>query len=325
MAKIATTLSDLSYLLRQYCNLRRQGIAHSDAIAQLDPVVQTMPASRMSAWQKIAKPELEQESDNANKDDSVFGFAAAQHIDDEDVPQVLEAWRRMLTSVDQNLTLSFGALYTRVAYLSYLMFILVVVVIIYSTKVLPSFLRTFENLSASLPDFTEFFIGLVTGPGILVVFAILVLMSSPLFALMYLNSRVSDLRPAPKWLSHVPIAERVAAKYHELLLLLTVCIRHSAKTEQGLKQSLDESAGHFGCKNIVLGKARKHALQHSEQLGTLAEEADYQFDSGVQEFLVHCEKAQMASGLLVQMTIFVLVGLLVVAMYLPIFALGTVV
>lgn len=325
MAKIASTLSDVAYLLRQYQALREQDKPHSVAVEQLNLTAQTMVESRERAWHKISQPASTSQVVTSHQQNSIFDYAPSLQATESELPLMLQAWKNALSTVDENVTLSFGALYAKLAYLGYLMFMLVIVVSIYSLKVLPNYAHTFDALSVALPAFTQFSMGVMSSSGIFIVIGLLLLVSTPLIGLFILNVRVGDLKPAPRWLSYVPITERVVARYHELLVLLTVYIAHSAKAGSGLHQSVEKSASYFNFKQFILNKALERQLQRSEQLGTLTEEVGYQFDRSTQAFLLQCEKAQMVSGLIVQMAVFLLIGMLVVAMYLPIFTMGEVV
>lgn len=253
-----------------------------------------------------------------------------QVIDKErgDSLKALDNFDQLLKSVNEEnraLWLSASGL---IIYLVAVLLIAAVVSTIVVIFVVPQYQDFFANARANLPALTEF---IVSGNG--VVLALMYgVVGACMFALTLMVMRVyhvtSSLQPFEK-LQHIPFLEPLCKTYNRLLAMnFTRLLMMSGVTQERSLSAAAELANDKGLADIAAGKIPRRsndvldAISLAKHAGNIEAELDYQInDSTYQlsgEFTVLREKTL----LFLHLFIAVVVGLFVIAMYLPIFKMG---
>jgi len=210
--------------------------------------------------------------------------------------------------------------------ISYMISVLVITILVTSmfvTKVLPQFQETFSTFGAELPMLTKFVLGnelIFTG---LILFMFLVIVLSALF-FIYIKERVSGLSPLSAYCRFIPGFMSLYKVYGYFLFVqyLNVLNKSKLSDEIALKNAEELSDIRFSGEKL---SAWFEVMKVSGRLGSIEKEINYQ---NVQIYSLLTEKIISVRN---RMTLFfrvflsALIGLLVVAMYLPIFMLGSVV
>jgi hypothetical protein len=203
-------------------------------------------------------------------------------------------------------------------YLALLAFMLVIVSGIYSLFVLPQFRVMYESFGARLPLFTETAIG--TGwlivPVLLLVIAAVVLY---LVGLSKVKHRLEMLEPMRPLLGRVPGLKGWASD-HDMTLWLRyfALLLDAGATPEAAAAAATKLAGDPA-------DHRPRLLSGAATLGRLREEVQRLIDEDARDALVRFEEPRNALVLAMRVIIYLIVSGLVLAMYLPIFKLGSII
>jgi type IV pilus assembly protein PilC len=207
-------------------------------------------------------------------------------------------------------------------YLIGIVVLAVVTASIYLIFVLPEFENLFRNQGAELPMATALLLQLSQGPASSIFLLLLVLILSPAIVLNQLRSKINRLEFVGGFVRRIPLLGCVADEYNYYLSLCLLRIFDMA----GLRE---EQALNILKQQYVItvsgGDDARHtdaALATAIQMGTFSYELQHQLEQhqscGDDEF-DNFKDAVSISGIVVVASI---VGVLVMAMYLPIFQLG---
>lgn len=316
-------VKDIAYQVRQYDQLHKQGLTHTEIVAKLSTPQPELCASAQLFGECVRSHSvIEGKVNNKALEGSLFAFVCRLNAKGPNQTKLFPAFNSSLENIAECITVSYNNLYARLSYFGYLTVLFIVVSGIYSTKVVPTYLDVFDEFVGELPSFTMLMLSIAEGPWVAGVFIILGFSVIPILSLLYINRFVLHLKPAPHWLSRLPVVSRVLADYHDLLALTALRVYCAMKDTPRLKEGIDIVNEGLSVKQLEQVNSRLSKLQYCEELGTLNAELDYELRSQVEVFLASNEKAQMAAGLFLQSVLFVLIGVLVLAMYLPIFIMG---
>ncbi len=209
-----------------------------------------------------------------------------------------------------------------------------VVMINFSLYVMPGFTGVFEGFGERLPRLTAAVFG-VSGSGILGLLAFLVLMiaSFALFAFMFRRSiqRLTPLPSVPQW---TPLLGPLARTYNLGLFMNFVRILRACDVEPVRAVSAATrvtNQGHDLTYNALRDSNRFDGVNTLGELAVAArvdnfdKELEHQCDQHISELVSALVRLRDRVSIVLKIALFVFVGTLVVAMYLPIFRLGTVI
>jgi hypothetical protein len=203
-------------------------------------------------------------------------------------------------------------------YLALLAFLLVIVASIYTIFVLPQFRTTFEGVEAKLPAFTELVIGSawLFAPILALFVAAIVVF---LVGVVKLKQRLQALAPVRPLLARVP-GMRAWAKDHDVSLwmrYLALLLDAGATQETAAAiatKLVGEPSGH-----------RPRLLSSAATLGRLREELTRLLDEDAREAVARFEEPRNGLVLVLRILIYAIVSSYLIAMYLPIFKLGSII
>lgn len=236
-------------------------------------------------------------------------FACSQGIMRDAVVQAREYWS------------GFNSL---ISYFVLVLFFAVIVSGIFSYFVFPQFQLMFDQFGAGLPAITK----LVISDGIFFPVIILFLAVIVLLCVMcsyHIRVRVAQFRPLAAWLRWIPGINRLNNAYNYFLFVQYATILCKSGVSQ---QSSINHAERFAniyktdTKNFKLWRA---AINFSGKIDVLLSELDYQCLQVGTLFGRYMIIVRERLTLVVQVVLGLMVGILITAMYLPIFMMGEVV
>ncbi len=211
----------------------------------------------------------------------------------------------------------------------------IIVALVFWTSVIPSFAGMFTEFGSSMPGFTRivFAYGGAGIPIVAIVLVVLVLLV--LFFVSLFHRRIQMLSPLPRWPAWAPIVGRIAEVYNlGLFLNYTRILRESgvdperAVADAAAASNQPEGVSFAGLKENPGGPANLMALTElgvAAKLGNFDAELEHQCDQHTANLSLALVEVRNRFSLLLKTTLFLFVAVLVVAMYLPIFKMGSVV
>ena len=209
-----------------------------------------------------------------------------------------------------------------IVYVVFVFVLAIMVMGIFSVKVLPQFAETFSNFGAELPALTRFillndniFLMVVCILGVGVLLCVL--------ASYHIRKRVNQLRPFSVFFRAVPALRSLANIYSYFLFVhfAHALISAGVKEERALNHAKELAKLHD--KSTTGLSSWLEAASSAQKMGVLGREVQYQLSQVNILFNRQMILLRESMTLAVQVFLGVLIGLLVVAMYLPIFMLGS--
>jgi type II secretory pathway component PulF len=209
-------------------------------------------------------------------------------------------------------------------FLSYLMAVLTVLIVVsllYGALVLPQFSSLYQGFGRELPALTA----LVFGPWGLIlvatVLALLVVAFAMSWCIFRLRNRCRHLEPLPEIYERVPIFGAVAAAFNRWLWVAYGSILQAG----GVDPSLAVQAATARIpRSKSLPQTRLLAeLGSAERLGRLSDEIQHQRLATMDTFSSELYRTKRKTRIALTVFVYSLVAILVSAMYLPIFSLGS--
>lgn len=192
---------------------------------------------------------------------------------------------------------------------------------IFMVKVLPSFESAFSSFGVELPSFTQFVLSNVS----LVIVFLCIAVTMSAFCAQHVRKRVSQFKPLSSIFEKIPVMNKLKAVYSYFLFL------HF--TNSLILSGLDEDISFNHAKYLAVPLSRSgsgfqvwfEAMESAKKMGVLEQEVEFQISQISSLFSRQMIVARESLALIVQLFLGFLIGTLVIAMYLPIFKLGTVV
>ena len=219
-------------------------------------------------------------------------------------------------------------------YIGHVFVVAAIVGFIFVKFVLPSFYSAVADIYSSLPAFS-LFVFEVGGRGIaILLLAMAVFFGATLYFMVLFHRRIQSLAPLPKWPSWLPFVGSVSETYNLGLFLnfAHLLCESGVKTDVAIGEAARVSAQPDSLTLSALKEPGAYA--HSKpltELGIAARldqapvELAHQCDEHASTLALALIKSRDRMSLLLKLVLFVFVGLLVIAMYLPIFKMGSVV
>lgn len=220
-------------------------------------------------------------------------------------------------------------------YLAAVSAVALVVAIVFGTSVIPSFKSMFSQFGAPLPDFTQavFAFGGVGIPLFAIVLALVVGMIT--FVVALFHRRIQQLAPLPRWPTWAPIIGKIAESYN--LGLFLNYVRILRKCDVDPRQAVEDAASAANQPDgLTYDELRSHESSFAElpvltelgvaaKLGNFDSEILHQCDQHVGSMSLVLVEARDRFSLILKIALYLFVATLVVAMYLPIFKMGSVI
>jgi len=211
-------------------------------------------------------------------------------------------------------------------YLAAVIGVLAAIAIVYSLIVMPQMQEIYESVGYPMPRLTLAIFG---GGAWIVVLLILIgclAIAANAWFVVKLRAQLQRFAPLSASYRRMPLVGEVTDHYNEYLWLSYSAVLSAGglAAEASLQAATDEVPGVAameGGEDESLASSRG-ALQAASRLGRLGDELRAQQDEAATRFLQSLSKARRDSRLVLTIWVYVLVALLVIAMYLPIFELG---
>ncbi|MEM7281881.1 MAG: hypothetical protein AAF438_09670 [Pseudomonadota bacterium] len=196
------------------------------------------------------------------------------------------------------------------------MLVATMVVSIYKVFVLPGFDDFYSTLGGELPEFTRVVLGF-SDIGVLILgVVVLVSILFFVFCMLVMRRRLSQFRPLPTWLFQFPILGHLARTYNQGMQLNVARILIGSGVDNNV--ALESSAK-------MTGVTVPREVFASDSLGNIHSELEHQCELqlGVQTNAMI--RARDRLSVLMKSLLSTVLGALIIAMYLPIFKMGSVV
>jgi len=202
-------------------------------------------------------------------------------------------------------------------------FVALVVVPLFMVKVLPTFRDSFTSYQLDLPEFTAFLLGntllWTVLVAVLIAFALLCIGLA-----IHVKSRVGQLQPFSGVLRNVPGIKYLDEVYRYFLFLRYAQALREANLEDGTAVANAQSLAGVRSNRPPLVVYRD-GINVATKLGALAEELNFQVDQVDSLFESTLINVRESLTLGAQLSLGILIGAFILAMYLPIFMLGSVI
>ncbi|MDH3620686.1 MAG: hypothetical protein OER91_07335 [Gammaproteobacteria bacterium] len=203
------------------------------------------------------------------------------------------------------------------AYLATLAAMLAVVSVVFGLWTIPSFERMFTEFGAELPALTAAVFKYGAGVPIVAIVTLAIIVFVAWFAITTIR-RMKSLEPLPAWPHSMPLFGSVARSYNQLLLLNFARLL----MESGVSQ---DDAIRVAARETGQPETLGAELAIAAKLGNLRNEITRQCEERLDSLALAMVGARDRFALFLKIAIYSLVAVLVIAMYLPIFRLGSVI
>ncbi|MDJ0749462.1 MAG: hypothetical protein QNJ11_08250 [Woeseiaceae bacterium] len=220
-------------------------------------------------------------------------------------------------------------------YLAGVSVVALIVGYIYSTAVVPSFSSMFGSFGETLPDYTQavFDFGGVGIPTFAVVLALTV--GLVVFFVSLFHRRIQQMAPLPRWPKWAPILGRIAETYNLGLFLNYANILRKCGVDARVAVA-DAAAASNQAEDLALDTLANDVAAHRQsnaltelgiaaRLGNLDSELSHQCEQHVGNLTLALVEARDRFSLVLKIALYLFAAALIIAMYLPIFKLGSVV
>jgi len=220
-------------------------------------------------------------------------------------------------------------------YLAAVASVALVVALIFANSVIPSFDGMFTEFGARLPEFTEFVFAL-SGAGVPAFAALLaVTVAIVVFCVWLFHRRIQQMAPLPRWPKWAPILGRIAETYNFGLFLNYARILRTCGVEP--QRAVNEAAALTNQAAALPFDTSGEGPSSHEQFPALTElgvaarlgqfdaEISHQCEQHLGELTLALVNTRDRFSVVLKLALYLFVGGLVVAMYLPIFKLGSVI
>ncbi len=221
------------------------------------------------------------------------------------------------------------------SYLSAVAAMAIIVAFIFWRNVMPSFSGMFNGFGSEMPEFTKLVFA-YGGAGIPVVaIVVLVLVALIVFFVLHFHRRIQMLSPLPRWPAWAPILGRIAEVYNLGLFLNYARMLRECGVDAE-RAVADAAAASNQPDDMSYAELRRDPSSHvnlpvltelgiAAKLGNFDAELEHQCEQHTASLSLALVEVRDRFSLLLKIALFTFVGALVVAMYLPIFKIGSVV
>ena len=322
--------NQIYYLLRQVAGRVQKGDSLDVAVSTVKQITQPTPLqARMLDQLNATMPESRPTFGLSGMMQRVRDLLSIVKSNNGDIQKYFELfYNAFLQSPPKNLFRIYD-ISGMLAYLAAVLVVMTVIVTIYMIYVLPEFKTMFDNFGTPLPKLTQALLVVADNVG----FYFLIGMLLIIFLLWYINHQTShNLRTLSfcnTFIYRLPGISIIARNYNEFLVLnfLYILIQSGVRTENAIT-ALEQLAGRpildlntqTTPKDLVTRQ-----LKQSHKLGTLTSELAYQIDHATVSNSADFNRVKDTMTLFALITVAVVVGNIVIAMYLPIFQMGKII
>ncbi len=209
------------------------------------------------------------------------------------------------------------------------------VALMYGLFVLPSFSQMFSQFGHTLPEPTQWLFG--PGGTVFPLFAVALGVTASAIAwfVVSFHKRIQALEPLPRWPTWVPVVGSLAETYNLGLFLNFTRVQIESDVENSravadaahlTNQSTDLSLENLGQEGAAAGDSSVLTeLGIASRLGRFDEELQFQCDQHIGRLSLSLVEARDRFSLGLKLFLYIFVAMLIFAMYLPIFRMGSII
>lgn len=209
-----------------------------------------------------------------------------------------------------------------IAYLVVVYALAIMVIAIFTIKVLPEFEEIFSEFGTELPALTRFILVndsiFILIAGILTLGLLLCVISS-----YHVRKQVAQLQPLSAIYRWIPGMRSLDAIYSYFLFVHFANVLTNARVEEGASFNHAKDLSMLTDKKAAKFLIWWEAVKSAQNIGVMRQEIDYQVSQINILFSRQMIILRESMILITQISLGLLIGLLVIAMYLPIFMLGS--
>lgn len=246
----------------------------------------------------------------------VLDVARAHNLDSRKLLSELGAMRADAATLAVDGLKAFQGL---VVYTTLLTVILLFIILLFATSVLPQFETLFTSFGTGLPPLTRFMLHPL---GQVLVAGVPLMLVLVLWLTLRRARQVLTLRVEPRgWLYLMPFVRRAFLSFRLWVLARIACALAASGADAQASAAVFEALDTL--KRGSQGGSVHHFLMLASQLGTLTSESRHWVEVAERDVLVNLAGARDRIAMTVQLGLGVIAGLMVIAMYLPLFVLGS--
>lgn len=238
-------------------------------------------------------------------------------------------------SIDQNyMSQIWKGLKSLVSYVISVVLVVCVCLSIFSTKVIPQFEDMFSGFGTQLPEFTRFVMQGTHAIGD--IWPILILVGAVLYLVSKKRlSKLGGLNPMNRLWSRFPFTRNLYRTHFRYLLICFthILIKGGLKPKVALESALKlldskmtdikQSSAPKNLPDILIETAELNSIADAYQIDTLSREVEFQLTRIEQDYLQVIANLRERLSSIIQIVLGLMVGGIIVAMYLPIFSMGS--
>lgn len=215
------------------------------------------------------------------------------------------------------------SIYTMLGYASFLLFFAITCFTIFSMFVFPQFQHILDHNGAALPKFSAFIFTNSRIITALMSVAFLALLATIAYLSLNVQKNMASMAPLAGFIPNKLLMRGVSSKYNKFLLCSYAKLLN--KSGININKSLQLAS------EMIYSSASKNStsqidanLQLSLKLNTLEQELDFQENQHPSDVIESMVKFADRFSMISKPLLYVVLGSLIISMYLPIFALGSV-
>lgn len=220
-----------------------------------------------------------------------------------------------------------------IGYLAAVSLVALVVAIVFGVFVMPTFDDMFRSHGSALPEFTQAV--LAFGEAGIPLFAAMLALVAGLVAFFatQFHRRIRQLRPLPRWPTWAPVIGKLAGLYNLGLFLnyARMLGRSGTDKDRAVREAAAAAnqTGSLSYESLSEGDFAQTSvlaeLGVAARLGHFDSEINYQCEQHLGQLSLALVEARDKFSLILKTALYVFVAALLVAMYLPIFKMGSVI
>ncbi|MFT6908325.1 MAG: type IV pilus assembly protein PilC [Oleiphilaceae bacterium] len=337
MKKKNQSQDDIIQLVRHIEHLILNGLSLDESLAKLDAskVASTAQLQLVRALLKNKDDESKADpiyADNGLSEISSLIATLYQHKCSPE--QAVPALSHSL-SIDQNyMSQIWKGLQSLASYVISVVVVICICLSIFSTKVIPQFEDMFNGFGAQLPAFTEFVVQGTNAIGD--IWPIIILIGAALYMVSKKRiSRRGGLKPMHRFWSQIPFTKNLYRTHFRYLLICFthILIKGGLDSKVALESSLrllgskitdiEQTSASKNLPEILKETAELKSIADAYQIDTVPREIEFQLARIEQDYLLVIANLRERLSSIIQILLGLMVGGIIIAMYLPIFSMGS--
>jgi type IV pilus assembly protein PilC len=327
---------DVDFVARQLAHVTRSGVVDlQTARAQLQPLLTDAQAVALEELVGVLDAPAARKWSRTAPYARLVELYRQEGGGTERLGDLLAAFQDQLRTTRDTLNASWSGFRALIAYFGVTLLVLAVVTATYQVLVLPQLALLFSGLRAELPALTQTALGRGGSIALLLLVVTVLIWVALWWSARSLVTRASELAPISPSIERLPLLGELVREYNRTLALAYARALIAAGTDPGQAWNravlLVDLRADIHASNIeaqrsaALLDAAAARFATAGRLGTLA--AEIELESGRQQLRVAdvLLATRSRAAFVMRLVLFAAVSTLLIAMYLPIFRLGTVI